>query len=306
MAANGAVLKSENVPDIPLLFHKKFANVQGIGLGQTGTFNFPPAGTFYEWRFLCLQSNGTPATQTMIETDITDIRVRINGDLFIDLKPAELNMIQAFYGDHKGAAVVNGVVLIDWARRNLNLPRERWQYAIGTQGVNSIQVQFLFRTGAPLDVAAIIPYALMTNEERPVGPHFRLLPYPQSKATAGDHQITDLPTTPGIGYLAMHVGLGTGTLDKTSLLVDTVDIVDEIPAPIQQQLSEHHYRNPQSGYRHVSFDYQNEVLNYLPMERRRGDRVVQVRDFRLELTWSVAPGNFRILTEQVHGLAPLG
>lgn len=298
MVASSPPVQARNLPAIKTPYLKQFANAQGVAASSIATANIPPAGTFYEMYFRFLTSGGVEITKAQLEAECTDIRIRINGELIIDAKTSELNMIHKFYGDANVDDVTVGVLKIDWVRRNLNLPLEHWQYAIGTQGVSSIEVQFV--TAAIPNLAIIECYALTTDEVRPVGPHLRIQATPTSFASAATHEFTGLPTTQGTSYLAMHIGLGSGTLTNSTLIVDDVQFVQTVPASVLKAVLLNHKRTPQTGYRHLSFDLFNEVMGKLNMLNGSG---LPVQDFRLRNVWSVAPTAYRIVHERVYDVA---
>lgn len=300
MAANATqgIYRAPGMPGIPLQYETFLGTVTGLQTNGTGLFSIPTAGTYYAYRFRFLTGAGVEVTQAQSEAEITNISIRVNGDLVIDAKTSELNMLQGYYGDSKGAAIVPGITVIDLVRSNaLTAPGEKTQYAWGTKGVDSIQCQF--QCGTLTNVASIEVYAVQTDEDRPMGTHLRILPTTASFPSTGDFTLPDLPKDPGTAYLAAHVGLGAGTLKNTTLTIDNVRIYGEIPPKIEQQRLEWHGRNPQTGFFHLDFCLYNEILGYLPMVRNNGGRV---QDIRLKTNWTVAPGNHRILTERIFGL----
>ncbi len=300
MAANPAqgIYRAQGEAAIPLQYESFLGNASGLASNGTGLFAIPTAGTYYGFRFRFLTAGGVEVTQAQAEAEVTDIRIRVNGDLVIDAKTSELNMLQGFYGDSKGAAIVPGITVIDLVRSNaLTLPGEKTQYAWGTKGVDSIQCQFV--CGTLTNVASIEIYAVQTDEDRPMGTHLRILPTTANFASTGDYTLSDLPRDPGTAYLAAHIGLGAGTLKNTTLTIDNVLIYNQIPPKVEQQRLEWHGRNPQTGYFHLDFALQNEILGYLPMVRNNGRKV---QDIRLKTNWTVAPGNHRVVTERIFGL----
>jgi hypothetical protein len=286
-----------NAPAIPYQYTKKFANAQGLASGALATLVIPPQGRFYKLVFRFLTAAGAEVTQAQLEAEVTDFRLRINGDLLYDVKTAELNMLQNYYGSGFGAGVVAGVMVVNLDRSNLNLPGERSQYAIGTMGVNSIECQFVCATLT--NVASIECYASLTAEVAPVGSHQRILSFPQTFATTGDHEVSTLPTTPGTAYLNLHIALGSGTLLKTTAIADNTDLFQETPASVLRVLANDSGRTPQTGYRHLPFDKENELLGFLPMAKGDG---TSVKDLRIRNNWSVAPGNHRFIAERVWDL----
>lgn len=303
MAANPSqgIVRSANEAAVPIQYDSFLGNVTGLQSNGTGLFSIPTAGTYYSFRFRFLTAAGAEVTQAQAEAEVTDIRIRVNGDLVIDAKTSELNMLQGYYGDAGQAAVIPGITLIDLVRdRSLNLPLERAQYAWGTKGVDSIQAQFI--CGTLTNVASIEVYAVQTDEDRPMGAHLRILPVTGNFTSTGAFTLSDLPKDPGTAYLAIHIGLGAGTLTKTTFTIDNVRVTGEIPPKIAQQRLEWHGRNPQTGYFHLDYALQKEILGFLPMVRANNRRV---QDMRLKTEWSVAPGNHRYITERIFDLMPV-
>lgn len=297
MAANPSPYGALGVPAIKTPYLKKFQNFSNIASNTIASITIPPVGTFYSLYFRFLTGAGAELTKANIESQVANVSVRINGELIIDATAAELNMLHKFYGDAKAADVVDGILKIDFARGNLTLPLEKWQYAIGTVGINSIEVQM--RLGTVTNLAQVEVFAYLTDEERPIGPHVRIMADTLTHGAASPHEYPSLPLQPGTAYLALHIGLGAGTLTETSLILDDVQFVHSAPASVLQALLEHHKRNPQTGYRHLSFDVFDEVLGFLPLLKANG---TQVKDFRLRNVWTVAPTTHRVIHERVYGL----
>jgi hypothetical protein len=288
------------VRNIPQFFQIKGEDAQNVASNKTATLRIPPSGLHYEHYLRFLTAGGVEVTQAQIESEITNIRLKINGDSIIDLKPAEINMLQGYNGDFKGASVIAGIMKINFVPRNLPAAARK-RYALGMAGITSVVYEIT--CGTLVNIAKVESYVVLTNETAPLGTHIRLLSQPITFDGTGDNWVTDLPKTPGMAFKAFHIDVTTGTLDYSTLTVDQQNIIFEVPAKVQQAHLENHYRNPQTNWRHYSFDQNDELMSFLPMTYKENNTVKNVNDLRLKNRWSVTPGgSYRVIMEQIHGL----
>ncbi|MDH4379169.1 MAG: major capsid protein P2 [Vampirovibrionales bacterium] len=296
MAANPVL-----APAIFPMFQRKYAGFEAIQSNGVATCRVPTTGRHYAHRLHFKTSAGANLTQAEIESQVTLIKVKINGVTTHEAPPAVFHMLQKYYGDAKGATIVPGVLLIDYCRRHLTLPAERKQMALGMQGVDTFTIECY--TGTLSNLAVIDFNASIENVESPLGPHYRLLSNPQYKNTTGEHQISDLPKAPNAALLAYHISLGSvpGVLSEVSLIADNVNLFERQAPTVTQQVLEDAGRNPQSGYYHIDFNLNNEVLGLFPWTQNK--RTVQ--DWRLTPNWSTAPNDFKVYTEQVFNMPQL-
>jgi hypothetical protein len=280
---------------VPLIQTKKMPDATGVSSNGTATMVIPATGCFYESRFNFLQSGGTAVAVANMKSEVSNITLRVDGDLVLDATPTFLLDRQKFYGDAIGEDNVAGVIPIEYAKKNIRLPGERSQLALGTQGVNQIVAEF--RLGTLSQLNKIEHYLDQTVEQRPAGPHLRINKFPQNFPTTGTQEIVTLPKEPGTGVYGVHIEDATGTIDSVTVIVDGNEILDEVPAAVQQSRLERYGRNPQTGYYHIDFCIQDELLGYLPMDRKDGKTI---QDFRLKIKWSgAAPDNYNIYLERV-------
>lgn len=278
---------------MPLLKDIKNASLTGVSSNNLATRDIPKGGTIYDAYLYCVQPAGTPVTVANMKTEIQRIRLRIDGDLIIDATPTFLLDLQKYFGDREGAGNVDGVIPLHFASMILNNPASVALYALGTQNIDNITVEV--QCGTLTTTARIELYTSRSDEKRNLGLHHRILAYPQNFNTTGEQEISTLPKTPTIAYESLHIEDAAGTIDSLTVTANAVDIVDEIPANVQQVILENTGRTPQTGYYHVTFNRLNASNEALPM--------AGVNDWRQKINWSVSPGgNFTIYTLETHGL----
>lgn len=275
----------------------KQANVSGISASSVATARIPTTGTHYALYLLPYASGGTPVSVANMKTAIGNIVVRINGEQILEATATFFLDLQKYYGDQANAGNIAGVIPIYFAPSYLATFAERSVFAIGTANVQSFTVDMNILSTT--NMATIDVFSDVTNETRNVGQHIRLKKFPQSFATTGDQEIATLPLEgASVAYKALHIEAGSGTFVRTTVKVGNYSIFDQVPLALNQAILQRSGRKEQTGYFHVAFDKNNDLLSMLPM---RG-----VQDFRVIINWSTAaPTNFNIYAEQIHGLLEL-
>ncbi len=286
-----------NVPAIPPFFHRTYAGAQGVASNQTAIVSVPASGRHYESRLEFKTSAGAYLTKAQIISEVTEIRVKLNGQDIIQATPTFLFDLQEYYGSHKGSTVVDGVLLIDWARRHLNLPLESKQYALGMENVQTFTIEIQCGTLANLDKIDFV--GTVTNERSPLGPHVRILKLSREFSGTGEVVDSNLPVVADQGLIAAHISDGVGTISYATLNVGDVMVLDRLSTKSMESILKHNERTPQTGYYHIDFGVRNEALGFLPM----APNDVLIKDFRLTTNWTVAPTNYDIYLERVYGLA---
>jgi hypothetical protein len=279
---------------------RKYPDLQNVASDQIATGYIPASGVhkrlFLEFR----NSSNALVTKAQVEAEIENIKIVINGIVFVDCTPSELHMLQKFYQDRYGADVIAGVTQIDWDRRHLNLPGDRKPYGLGMADVTSFTIEI--KAGTLTNIAKVTPYVELTNEQAVMGTHKRLVKYARNFAGTGDFEVTDFPKKPDSAFSAIHIALGSGTLTDTTLNVDDLELHRDLSPAINQAVVESYGRNPQSGYEHLCFDLQGGPVDFLEMVT--GGKLVQ--DVRLKTNWSVAPDAHSYLVERIDNLPALG
>jgi hypothetical protein len=278
---------------MPLLLDKKNASLTGVASSSLATRDVPVGGTIYDMYLYFETGAGVANAVADMKSEISKIKLRIDGDTIIDATPTQLLDLQKFYGDKNGAGNVAGVIPLHFASAILKSPEASKLFALGTADVSTITVEV--ECGTLVNVASIELYTSRSTEERKLGLHHRIINYPQNFATTGDQEISTLPKTQDIAYEALHIEDQAGTIVNVSVEANSNTVMDEIPANVQQVILANSGRTAQTGYYHATFNRLNESNGALPM--------AGVNDFRQTINWSVSPGgNYNIVAVAIHGL----
>ena len=261
----------------------------GVASDQTATGIIPTEGTHHS-----LLLNVLGATVAQAKSELSDIRVKVNGETFVEATPTFLFDLQKYYGDCVGAANVACIIPIEWELPHLPSDAERTVYALGMADVTSYVVEV--DCGTLVNVTGIEVFSEVTPIRRRLGQHRRINRFPQNFPTTGLQEIVTLPKEGNdVGYMALHIELNTGTISICTVKVGGLNIVDRVPIALNQVLLNKMRRTPQATYEHVDFARSRDLGGFLPM--------ANVQDFRQLITWTVAaPDNYQIYTERVFGL----
>lgn len=264
------------------------ANVVGKGSGKVFTRQ-----NMYGIYLRCLTSGGVELTRAQILNDITSIVVRINGTVIVDANATFLLDLQKYYGDSINAGNVNGIIPINFTPRHLALASERALYAIGPKGINDVSIEVTI--AAIAQVSQIQVYVEVDYlQPREIGQHVRIEKFPQVFSTTGVQQLTQLPFLEpnALGYLAYHVKYSAGSLDKVTVKRNGSEVFQQLAAKLNQVILNLRRRTPQSGYFHVDFGKNDDLLAYLPIPGTDG--------LYHEFTWSsAAPNGYDVYTERI-------
>ncbi|MDD5692250.1 MAG: major capsid protein P2 [Candidatus Omnitrophica bacterium] len=273
----------------------KKANMNGIAAGAIATGVLPAEGTYYSVFLVAKTAAGVALTRAEILADIGNVKAMINGEEIVNCDVAVLLDLQKYYGDQIGAGNVDGIIPIYFERPHLATDAERSVFALGMANVSSFTLEAAIDGVAQLATLEI--FAEVSNENRLLGQHVRLLKYPQSFAQTGDQEITTLPfiNDASKAYLALHITAGAGTFNEVTVRIGGNAIFDRVGVNLNKVLLQKDLRNPQTGYYHVDFARPNDLKGLLPM--------AGIKDFRQTINWiTAAPTNFNIYAETLHGL----
>lgn len=241
----------------------------------------------------CLTAAGVELTRAQILNDITNIVVRINGKPIVDADATFLLDRQKYYGDSIAAGNVNGMIPIMFTPAHLANFSERSVYAIGPVGINDISLEVTI--AAIAQISQIQMYVEVDDLAlRNIGQHMRIEKFTQVFATTGTQQITDLPfkDPDALGYLAYHVKYTAGSLDKVTIKRNGQEVYQALATKMNQAVLNMRKRTPQSGYFHVDFAKNDDLLSYLPIPGTDG--------LYHEYTWSsAAPNSYTVYAERI-------
>lgn len=286
---------------------QELQSFSGVAAGQTAVLTVPSGGPTYPVWFLEAKHDpgAAPAslmTAANFATYVENIKIKIDGEILVDISGAELNMRNGYYGYPQ----VDGLFPIRFSCPEFLDPLEELRFALGTQDVGSVTIQVKFASGVTAPELRMFAQVLVgPGADRPRGQLVRITGTPRPAVAAGGLvSIHDLPVTepnsndPNRGLKALHVSSALITeydikFGNNSILEGTKELLNlEADHAAYQTVS----RTPQSGYTHFDFTG-NRYNGILPM--------AGVKDFRLEFTYSGAESAHRIVHEEVVGAADL-
>lgn len=293
MAANTSKLFAS----LPPGFIRKIAGAKGVQSDGIATADIPSVGRHYQYLFEFKKASGTLLTQAQIESEVSEVRVKINGEIIIEASPAFLFDRQDYYLASRGASVNDGILMIDWEQSHLTKPEHRAIFPLGMADVRSVTIEFTLGTLANLSIIDVT--VVSTNESAILGTHLRIKKHAQSFNSTGEQVISDLPIGRNYALLAYHIGLGSGALTDVSLTANNTQLIDRVSTSVETAILEKSARTIQSGYFSIDFGRNNEMLSFLKF--LQGNQMVQ--DWRLGLNWGTNPsGLYNIYGEYYYNL----
>lgn len=256
-----------------------------VSSGVTSTLQIPVYGTIFSLPLQFLLSTGAVASVAQIIAQIANIRLTINGKDIVNCSPAKIFEVYSSFGNYvQNPAGTNGMVELNVGRLIFDAPAVRDQFAFGTQNVANIQIQVTAGTipAAPNDIVSVQAFTTRTAQTTPLGIHCKLMNYPQSFNSTGEHTVDTLPRDPDSSYLAVYADDGAaGTITFGECRVNNVNAVERIPSSVNSQLhSENRLAQPAGTFMYGFCD--GDPTSQLPM--------LGITDLRFINTFSVAPG----------------
>jgi hypothetical protein len=264
----------------------------GVAAGQTATVDVPVRGTYYNIA-LEYRESGTLANQATIEAAITEIRVKINGQVQRRFSAEDLIDINAYHG----ITYQNGYLVIffaePWARHEKSEDVLAW----GTADVQSFQIEVDIDAGATAPTLSAT--AIKTQENRNLGAIKKWLKYNVAVAGTGITNYQTLPRTDS--YATIHAK--SANISDVKVLVDRSEVFNLTAAQNTQDLNNIPHLKPQTGYFHVDFNATGRIEDLLLMVRtevKNGklQAAGRVQDFQIDFNMSSAT-SFNLITETI-------
>lgn len=258
-------------------------SINGVAAGQTATLDLPPGRRYFK---IFAFYKGT-AAQAAIESDITEIRIIINGKVQRRFSAADLNVVNAT----RGYAFVAGLIPIFFSesRRRTIIGEEGLGW--GTAGVSTFRVEF------DIDAAAVAPtlsaIAEVDDVVAPLGPIVKWYKETFTATGAQTLNITTLPKRDQYGAIHCRSALVT----RVKATVDSLEVYDLERASAVAFLQDRGFSMQASNFS-VIFDDTDQVTDSLPMARQVAGSPTPVNEFRLDVTASGA-GAIPLLIERV-------
>jgi hypothetical protein len=256
-----------------------------IASGLTSTLQIPPFGKIYSLPLQFLLSSGAVASVAQIIAQIANIRLTINGKDIINCSPEKLFAVYSSFGTFvQNPAGTNGVVELNLGRMIFNDAEIRNAFGYGSLGVANIQIQVTAGVvpAPPNDIVSVQAFSTRTQEQEKLGIHFKLMNFPQSFNSTGDHTVDTLPRDPDSAYVAVFADDGAaGTISFGECRVDNVTVIERCPSAVNVQLNAENRLAQPAGHFMYGFT-DGSPTSQLPMRN--------VKDLRFITTFAVAPG----------------
>lgn len=255
---------------------------QGVAAGQTAVISLPVKGTYFGLKLFYKESS--PPNQAAMETDITGIRLKLNGVTQRDFTARNLFDINAFHGIGFESGVLNIFFAEPWRPEIQGEDALAW----GMGGVDTFTVEVDIAGGATAPTLSCLAlWSPLTTNTGLINQWRRHTVQPSA---AGDTDF--LPPKVG-SYFAAHFDMASVTVSKGTVKVDQDVIFEGKKAFVDSAYKDHGFV-PQSDYFHIALDkLTGRASESLPMVKADGSMVA---DFRLTLTASGA-GNIPVITE---------
>lgn len=288
---------------MPSIFtqYSKLSSLIGIGNNQTATQSLPRGSIRYHRVDLqFLDASGAPVSSANIASEIENIKLIADGTDIIDATPAQLQVLQQFYGAYYNSTNTDGVIPLDMGCGYINFAYSNLLGLVATS-INSLTVEVKCGTLTNVAQVEIFTDTVPTEEVR-AGMHRRIQKVPRNYAQTGIFQENDLslygaPNVQTVGYKALHIPLVLANVDYVTMIVNQVNIRDKMTSELMESFVERYNRTPQTGYFHIIFDEINNPGGFLGLNK--------VTDFRIEYSISTAaPGATEIISETYHAIAP--
>jgi hypothetical protein len=279
----------------------KQGTMEGIAIGATSRFSLIK-GPSYHGVFLRFTASGAETTKANIEADAANVKVIVDGTTFVEAKPSYLNKLLDYYGVQRGITSRNGYLYIDFAGVHLDRANQ-YGMAWGTKNVGQIVIEVKARTGAALNYDTIEVFPVYDDILRNLGIHRKIRVFSENLGSAAVDDVTDLPKDPNMGYSAIHVTPGSGTIKQVTFKADNQDYFLEEPLTLLHLEAERLGRTPQTGWAHLDWNVSDKALQMFPMSGD-GRRVGDLR-LKPDFTGGAAPNAYDIILETIEGFGSL-
>jgi hypothetical protein len=254
---------------------------KSIASSQVATINIPKGGKIYNLFVRFATGANADATVAAIKSEISNIRLTLNGRDIVNASPTKLFDIYTFLGQNiNDTAGVAGILELNLAPFLYTDPAAREILGLGTADVDSIIVSVT--AGTLSTIASVQGFTSRSQSNENLGVYGKVINYPVSFNSTGVHTYDTLPKDADTAYTALLVDAGaSGTLTFSELRTQSLSLRDLAPRSIASAfLSGQRYSNVAGYYTHLFANGSLDTL--LPM--------VGVSDFRIFNTFSVAPG----------------
>lgn len=261
-------------------------SANAVAPGQTATFDVPALYT-YHGISIYYTANGVAATRATMEADITEIRIKLNGQIQRRFSAATLFAINAFYGD----VVDNGYLPIyfsePWRRTTQGEDALAW----GMADISTFTIEVDIKSTAVNPTLAA--KGMIERVNRPNGIIKKWAQFTVPALVTGEYNYPQLPK--GDAYHALH-GF-TANVTEVQVKIDQTEEFRATRADALHWYARHGLQM-QSGVFTVAFDHTNRVADALPtrIPNPDGKSWRLISDFAVNWFMS-APTSFLLIAE---------
>jgi hypothetical protein len=249
---------------------------------QQATLQIPVNGKIQSLILRFTSAAGVDAPEANIRAEIGNIRFTVNGrDIINTTATRLLDLYEILSVNAAVPAGVAGSIELNIGRLFFTDPTVRDIFGFGTADVSSIQVTV---TAGTLTAAITNVQAFTARQpvNEKLGTIFTMIDYPVSFNGTGDNTYENLPRDNDSAYMLIMTDDGaSGTISHGEVRVGSNAIRERLPSSVNAVLLSNDRMAQPAGY-YVTPFCDGSVDGRLPM--------LNVQDFRMVMTFSVAPG----------------
>lgn len=245
------------------------------------TINVPPGGKINSLVLRFATSGALDVSVAAVKSEITNIRLTLNGKDIVNASPTKLFDLYAHLGQRvDSAAGLASVLELNVGRLFYVDPSLREVFGFGTVDVQSIQIAIT--AGTLSTISTCQAHTERTSVTEKLGTYCRFINYSRSFNSASDDIADTLPRDPDSVYLALLVDSGaSGTLTDSELRLGSFTLREKTKKSVNAQYLSNNGYSQQAGY-YSHFFTDGAVNSRLVM--------AGVNDLRVVNTFTVAPG----------------
>lgn len=236
-----------------------------VAAGQTAVCDAPAIDTYAALKLVYGTSTAGGANQANMEAEITEVRLKLNGNIQRRFSAAELFVINATYGIPFAAGYLPIYFACPWQRSALGEDALAW----GMADVQQFQIEVDIDAGAASPtlrgVAERIPVAQRTGQ---------IVKWKKASIPVTATGEREISPNKGDAYYAVHAS--TANINSVRALLEGQEIINLTRGDITQILADQNLTQ-QAGYTSLIFDATRRVSDALPTRSDNG----LVKDFRL-------------------------
>ena len=261
---------------------RQLPTASGVAASSTATFDLP-LGIRYHAVYLLLGNAGTPVWNN--GTDVTEIRIKVDGRVQRRMTPAELDAINLINGTKYGLQATDTIIPIffseDWLRTIGGENALAW----GTGGIASLQIEI--DLGAP--ATPTLSGRALVDDQTVAAEGGSIVPFPLGKierwskgnfdvTQTGDVHQTNLPKRGD--YRGIHAF--SANVAAVEVKVDNFTILDATKA-FSDAVQVSRGKTPIAGRFDILFDIDNQISSFLATTKNDGRRIDE-----LDVIWNMS------------------